>query len=96
MGKAIEKIALERGHEVVFKTNHSGFTEKDLNSAEVAIEFTTPDSAVSNIKSCTDAGIPIVVGTTAWYDQFDEVSNYVNGNKGGLFTATKPDHNSIA
>jgi len=88
MGKAIEKIALERGHEVVFKTNHSGFTEKDLNSAEVAIEFTTPDSAVSNIKSCTDAGIPIVVGTTAWYDQFDEVSNYVNGNKGGLFTAT--------
>ncbi|MFT5725752.1 MAG: 4-hydroxy-tetrahydrodipicolinate reductase [Bacteroidia bacterium] len=88
MGKAIEQIAIDNGHSVVLKTNDSDFPLTDLKSADVAIEFSTPATAFDNIKKCVDAGVPIVVGTTAWYDQFDAACNYVTDHAGGLFTAT--------
>ncbi|MBO6517911.1 MAG: 4-hydroxy-tetrahydrodipicolinate reductase [Bacteroidia bacterium] len=88
MGKAIEAIAVDRGHQIVFKTNDPNFSKEEVSLADVAIEFTTPDSAVGNIKTCADAGVPVVVGTTAWYDSFDETAQYIRDNKGGLFTAT--------
>ena len=88
MGKAIEGIALERGHEISLRADREGFEANDLKSSDVAIEFTTPDSAEANIKKCVDADVPVVVGTTAWYDSFNSVSEYVKANNGGLFTAT--------
>ncbi len=65
MGKAIEEIALQKGHEVVLRIhidNTEEFTEENLKQADVAIEFTGPHSAVDNIKTCFDAGVPVVSG----------------------------------
>jgi len=76
MGKEIEKIALERKHEVVLKVdenNAASITKEDLAKGDVAIEFSTPHTVLGNIRKCFDAGLPIVVGTTGWYDQFDSI-----------------------
>lgn len=91
MGKEIEKVALERGHEVVLKIsseNKNDFTFDNLKKADVAIEFTNPDLAVNNINVCLDSDTPIVVGTTGWYDKFDEVRSSVVQNDGSLLHAT--------
>ena len=76
MGKEIEKVALERGHEIVVKFNDPDDwvdNEELLASADVAIEFSMPHSVVSNIFRCFDAGTPVVVGTTGWFGQLDHV-----------------------
>ena len=76
MGKEIEKIALERGHEIVAKFNDpDDWVGKDteLQQADVAIEFSMPHSVVSNIFKCFDANVPVVVGTTGWFGQLDHV-----------------------
>jgi 4-hydroxy-tetrahydrodipicolinate reductase len=76
MGKEIEKIALDRGHEIVLKidiTNPGDLTIENLQKADVAIEFTIPTSAVANYKLCFEAGIPVVSGTTGWLDRQPEV-----------------------
>ncbi|CAN5594527.1 4-hydroxy-tetrahydrodipicolinate reductase [soil metagenome] len=75
MGKAIEQIALLRGHEVVLKIteeNLADFTKVNLMKANVAIEFTQPESAFENILKCFDAGIPVVSGTTGWNQKLEE------------------------
>ena len=67
MGKLIERIAIERGHEVVVtvdETNRSKVTDDQLKQADVAIEFTMPAVAVENYKWCFDLGVPVVSGTT--------------------------------
>jgi len=76
MGKEIERIALDRGHEIVLKidvTNPEDLSVSNLQKAEVAIEFTTPASAVDNYKLCFEAGIPVVSGTTGWLARKSEV-----------------------
>jgi 4-hydroxy-tetrahydrodipicolinate reductase len=76
MGKEIEKIALDRGHEIVLKidiTNPEELTIANLKKTDAAIEFTTPDSAVANYKLCFEAGIPVVSGTTGWLEKLPEV-----------------------
>ncbi|WP_345949139.1 4-hydroxy-tetrahydrodipicolinate reductase [Mucilaginibacter sp. PAMB04274] len=76
MGKIIEKIATDRQHEIVLKIDQDNLheaTPENLQKADVMIEFTTPASAISNIERCFEAGVPIVVGTTGWYEQLDEV-----------------------
>ena len=76
MGKEIEKIALDRGHEIILKidiTNPEELTIANLQKADAAIEFTTPDSAVANYKLCFEAGIPVVSGTTGWLENLPEV-----------------------
>lgn len=76
MGKEIEKVALERGHEIVTKFNDPDDwigKEEELASADVAIEFSMPHSVVSNIFKCFDANTPVVVGTTGWFGQLDHV-----------------------
>jgi 4-hydroxy-tetrahydrodipicolinate reductase len=91
MGKEIEKIALAKGHEIVLKIsaeNLSDFNEINLKKADVAIEFTTPHSVLENVKKCADVQLPVVVGTTAWYEHFDEVSEYVKSKDSSLFYAT--------
>jgi 4-hydroxy-tetrahydrodipicolinate reductase len=91
MGKEIESIAMERGHEIVLivdNTNSDLVTANDLKKADVAIEFSTPHAAVDNIKKCFDLGLPVVVGTTGWYDHFKEIEKLCKEKKGGLFHAT--------
>jgi 4-hydroxy-tetrahydrodipicolinate reductase len=72
MGKVIERIALERGHEIVLRKNISDSFE-GLSNADVAIDFSAPDAAVSNISACLTSGIPIVSGTTGWLEHYDQI-----------------------
>ncbi len=76
MGKEIEKIALERKHEILFKfdvSNKDDFTINNLKKTDVAIEFTQPESAYKNYLKCFEANIPIVSGTTGWLDKLPNV-----------------------
>lgn len=78
MGQIIERFALERGHEVVLKIsvdNLDELTTANLSKADVAIDFSAPDAAIDNIYACFDANLPIVVGTTGWYGQLQEVKD---------------------
>lgn len=87
MGKAIEEIATESGHEIVLKItskNAEDLTPEKLLLSDVAIEFTNPLSAAANIKSCLDAGIPVISGSTGWLDEYEEIKNYCQ-NKQGTF-----------
>lgn len=78
MGKIIEKNAVEKGHTVgliIDIKNTEELTPQNLKEHDVAIEFTTPDAAVKNIFKCFDAKVPVVSGTTGWFDQFDLVKD---------------------
>ncbi|RYE25048.1 MAG: 4-hydroxy-tetrahydrodipicolinate reductase [Sphingobacteriaceae bacterium] len=78
MGKIIEQIALERKHEIVLKITQENLydlTLGNLQLADVAIEFSTPHTVLDNIKLCFDAGIPVVVGATGWYNHLQNVKN---------------------
>ncbi|WP_298392980.1 4-hydroxy-tetrahydrodipicolinate reductase [Flavobacterium sp.] len=72
MGKVIERIALERGHEIVLKKSSSSSFE-GLQNADVAIDFSVPNSAVTNISECLHNGIPVICGTTGWLEHYDEM-----------------------
>lgn len=90
MGKEIEKIAVSRGHEIVLKIgvdNLSDLTEENLSKADVAIEFSTPDTAYSNIQLCFKSNVPVVVGTTGWLDQLDSCIEQTKAGA-GLFYAS--------
>ena len=79
MGKAIEEVALERGHSIVLKTsidNLEDNTVENIQKADVAIEFTGPDSAYANIMLCLQAGVPLVSGSTGWLDKYEDVRQY--------------------
>jgi 4-hydroxy-tetrahydrodipicolinate reductase len=76
MGKIIEQIAISRQHQIVLKIDRDNLheaTPENLQQADVIIEFTTPASAIENINRCFNAGVPVVVGTTGWYEHIDEV-----------------------
>jgi 4-hydroxy-tetrahydrodipicolinate reductase len=91
MGHMLEEIALERGHEVVLKinsANRDALTHDELRTADAVIEFTAPSSAMQNIAFCLDAGVPIIVGTTGWYDQLDEVKKKTLSQNGSLVYAS--------
>ncbi|MBT6439042.1 MAG: 4-hydroxy-tetrahydrodipicolinate reductase [Flavobacteriales bacterium] len=87
MGKAIEEIALKRGHSVVFKTNEASM-ERDVSKADLAIDFSTPETVVDNIKKCFAVNVPVVVGTTGWYERFSEVCRLCELGGHSLFHAT--------
>ena len=76
MGKTIEQIALQRGHQIVSIidiNNTTDFDSEAFRSADVAIEFTTPATALNNYMRCFAANVPVVSGTTGWLDHLDEV-----------------------
>ena len=90
MGHEVERIALAKGHEIVVTIdNDQEWIERAelLKQAEVAIEFSQPDQAFNNISRCFDLHLPIVVGTTAWYDRLDEVKKRCLEEKQSLFYA---------
>ena len=91
MGKAIEEIALQRGHTVALKIDINTmdqFTKDNLQCCDVAIEFTSPHSAVENIITCLRAGIPVVSGSTGWLGRWEEVKSECDKNNGGLLYAS--------
>lgn len=72
MGKAIETVALKRGHDVVLRINRANpeqFTTGQLKTADVAIEFTSPASALANVSLCMEAGLPVICGSTGWNEE---------------------------
>ncbi|MCW3127364.1 MAG: dapB [Bacteroidetes bacterium] len=92
MGKTIEQVITDqnKGDEIVLKISDDNLHEltiDNLKKADVAIEFTRPDAAIANINICFDAGVPVVVGTTAWLDKLDEVSKTCEAKNGALFYA---------
>ncbi len=89
MGKAIEEIALERGHSIVFKaTSSDPLTDEMLRQADVAIEFTLPDLALNHIQKSLNNKIPLVVGTTGWNRELETVKTWVSESNGSLLHAS--------
>ena len=91
MGKEIEKIGISRGHTitcVVTTDNAKTYSLKDLQKADVAIEFSTPESATTNIYNCFNANIPVVVGTTGWLNQLEEIKKKCTEQNQTLFYAS--------
>ena len=80
MGKTIEKIAIERGHEVVLKIDEN-IENFDLSQADIAIDFSVPNAAFNNITTCFKNKLPVICGTTGWlanYDKAVEICNQEN------------------
>lgn len=87
MGKAIEEIALQRGHSIVLtidQPNLHEFTRENLAKAEVAIEFTGPHSAFENVRALIDWGVPLVCGSTGWTEQLEAMKKKC-AEKNGAF-----------
>lgn len=87
MGQVIEKIALERGHTIVLKKS-IGDSFEGLQNADIAIDFSVPDAAVSHISECLIKNIPVISGTTGWLDNYDKVIELCNSKKGSFIYAS--------
>lgn len=83
MGKVIERIALERGHEIVLKKTELT-TFDGLENADVAIEFSVPDAAVTNISTCLNTNIPVISGTTGWLEHYHDMVKLCEDKKGAF------------
>lgn len=78
MGKEIEQLALESGHQIsVIIDNETDWQQKgdELTKADVVIDFSTPKTVIANIEKCFNSNVPIVVGTTGWYSDFERIKN---------------------
>lgn len=84
MGKVIERIALERGHQIAFIKTSSTNSFDGLENVDVAIDFSVPSSAVENITTCFSKNIPVISGTTGWLEQYDEVVKLANEANGAF------------
>lgn len=87
MGKIIERLALEAGHTIAYKRSRS-MEEGDLGKADVAIEFSLPATAVSNISECIHLKIPVVSGTTGWLDDFETITKLCEERNGSFIYAS--------
>jgi 4-hydroxy-tetrahydrodipicolinate reductase len=87
MGQVIERIALERGHEIVLKKDEFN-TYDGLSTADVAIDFSVPTAAVANISSCFHANVPVVSGTTGWLEHYAEMEALCNEKQGGFISSS--------
>jgi len=91
MGKAIEEIALQKGHDIVLRItdqNLEDLTKENLQKADVAIEFSSPESAVSNILFCLNNSMPVVSGTTGWLSQLKIIEEKCKGENGTFLYAS--------
>jgi len=87
MGQVIERIALERGHEIVLKKDEFN-TYDGLETADVAIDFSVPMAAVDNISACFHNNVPVVSGTTGWLDRYDEMIALCKEKNGGFISSS--------
>ncbi len=91
MGKEVEAAALSRGHEIILtidKDNADDLDKETFKQSDVAIEFTTPETAYINIERCISRGIPVVSGTTGWTDRLVEAQNMALSKGGCLLYAS--------
>lgn len=94
MGKAIHRMASEQGFEVVWHSPDTSVFPKvfefpaDLPEIDVAIEFSVPSAAKSHIRACLERGIPVVVGTTGWYGEYDQMAGLCKSMNGAMLCAT--------
>lgn len=91
MGKAVEEIAMEKGHQIVLRINSKNPDDLNLSNlkkADVAIEFTRPETAVENITTCLKAGLPVISGTTGWLEKSEHVKESVRANNGAFLFAS--------
>lgn len=91
MGKAIEEIAVQRGHEIVLKIdidNATDFNAENISNADVAIEFTGPGSAFDNVMKCLQFKIPVVCGSTGWLEKWPVVTSFCEQQHGSLVYAS--------
>ncbi len=91
MGRAIEAIAIDRGHTIVLKINDENledFTKSNVIKADVAIEFSGPESAFSNIKNCIEMGVPVVSGSTGWIEKMEEIKTFCKEHNGSFLYAS--------
>ena len=91
MGKAIEEIALQKGHTICLTIdlyNLEDLTKENLQKADVAIEFTSPENAANNILQCFDAGVPVVCGTTGWLNNLSKVKETCIEQNGSFLYAS--------
>jgi|TARA_B110000902_G_scaffold266973_1_gene357244 4-hydroxy-tetrahydrodipicolinate reductase len=86
MGKEIEQIAISRGHEIVIKKDVGATI--DITLADVAIDFSVPDSAFNNISNCIQNNVPVISGTTGWLDKYEEAVTLCNKEKGAFIYAS--------
>lgn len=86
MGKEIEKIALQRGHQIVIKINSN--ENYDITKADVAIDFSVPTSAYNNISNCINNNIPVISGTTGWLDNYDNAIALCKQKNGAFIYAS--------
>ncbi len=91
MGKAIEEIAVHRGHEIVLKIdeyNLAEFNKENISKADIAIEFTGPHSAYENVKKTLNFDIPLICGSTGWLEKLDEVKKLCAARNGSFIYAS--------
>lgn len=91
MGKAIEEIALERGHTITLKitsANQKDLTAENLRTADVAIEFTGPETAYTYISFCLQAGLPVISGSTGWLNRLEEIKQICKKKNGSFLYAS--------
>jgi 4-hydroxy-tetrahydrodipicolinate reductase len=91
MGKTIERLALANNHRIdliIDEDTLDEFTEENLRRVDVAIEFTTPETAFDNIAKCINSGVPVVCGTTGWLGRLDEIVELCKTENGGFFYAS--------
>ena len=83
MGQVIERIAKERGHEIVLKKSRNASFE-GLEKADVAIDFSIPNAAVDNISTCLENGIPVISGTTGWLAHYPKMAQLCEDKNGAI------------
>ncbi|MBS4043030.1 MAG: 4-hydroxy-tetrahydrodipicolinate reductase [Chitinophagaceae bacterium] len=91
MGKAIEEIALQKGHEIVLKidlNNLDDFNQENIANADVAIEFTSPHTAFENVKKCLSFGVPVICGSTGWLEKWNEIETFCKQQNGTFLYAS--------
>jgi len=86
MGKEVEKIALERGHELILRIEKN--EEYDISKADVAIDFSVPSAAFNNITSCFKKNIPVISGTTGWLEDYEKAVTICKKNNGSFIYAS--------
>ncbi len=87
MGRMIEQLAVERGHQIVAKIDIDT-TDIDFSTMDVAIDFSMPSAAYGNIRQCIQNNVPIISGTTGWLDHYEEAVELCNNHKGAFIYAS--------
>ena len=87
MGQVIERIAIERGHEIVLKKDQDN-DYSGLKNADVAIDFSVPSAAVENISNCFESNVPVISGTTGWLEHYDDMVKLCTDTNGAFISSS--------